>query len=149
MLVKRAVVVVEIGSRARKVGSRARKVGRRSPSVSRCFRRVPLEFLLFGFARIALGTLLREATQGASLPRPRCAFCGGSEDKISPLTRGRSRREIFSLETQTRRAHVVRSRTSTRRKGAGKAPKRVTEGEQGKYGRVALYGNTCLKGIYI
>ena len=34
------------------------------------------------FARNFLGTLLREATRGAPLPRPRCAFCGGSGKKF-------------------------------------------------------------------
>ena len=38
------------------------------------------------FARNFLGTLLREATRGAPLPRPRCAFCGGSGKKFPACT---------------------------------------------------------------
>src|SRR5216683_4102573 len=92
-----------------------------------------MSFLLFVFARIALGTLLREATGGAPLPSAEgVSFCGGSEEKISPArAEAAGRFFLWKPRPEGRRS---RSRTPSAA-GRGISTERVTEGEQGKYGR--------------
>ena len=84
------------------------------------------------FARNFLGTLLREATRVC--PAPKAEMCFLRRLRRKNLARkGRSRREIFSLETQTRRAFAVANEAEHRSAaGRGTSTERVTEGEQGK-----------------
>jgi hypothetical protein len=98
---------------------------------------------------------LREATRDPEVPNTRFV-CGGVG--VCPAPKAKRRlfrkvRKIFlrSLHTrfsESRNPEGARSAKQRRAvpPGAGSAPKRVTEGEQGKYGRIGALGKHLSEG---